>query len=135
MNHESDHTKCVLPAWYTKLNSLPVVDKYREPFRSDPTWLPFFEAIDEKYKVANKILPKGTILYHGNLFKDGSVAEFRPSRESETPVVYFGLDFDISAWILTESWRNRKKENTTILFMERICPYLQISKTNEIHLH
>ena len=64
------------------------------PERSNPQWLPYFEAIDQAYNKKRRILPKNTILYHGSL---------SPLKKKDY-ITFFGLDFRISAWILAEQW-------------------------------
>lgn len=82
----------------------PVGRKY--PEREDPAWRPFYENIDKKYK-DKRALPKGTIVYHGSLSKSFT----SHPRRSEEPVMFFGLDFPISAWILPEAVDNKYKQD------------------------
>lgn len=114
LKNERKNALIVRPAWYRHfsvkpgLMSSPMRNDENEPFRNDKEWKPFFAMIDEKYKTKTMTLPTGTVLYHGTLSANGAVDSLNASTEShDVNVVYFGLDFAISAWMLTEHWKNK----------------------------
>lgn len=75
------------------------------PSRSNAYWKPLFKAIDDKYNGKDKILPMGTILYHGSLSSDGKLFK---------PFTYFGLDVVISLWAASEAFKFKHKDWDTL---------------------
>lgn len=78
---------------------IPSLGDSDTPDRSDERWSPLYDIIDKKYDTKTKTLKKGTILYHGSLSKT-----FDYDMQNK-PGIYFGLDYSISSWILTESYK------------------------------
>lgn len=77
----------------------------KDPSRDEDGWRPFFANIDRMYRTKECILPKGTILYHGSLLRNS----LYPGADG---LVFFGLDCEISTWILTESAAAEAKKNS-----------------------
>lgn len=77
---------------------IPSLSDFDTPDRKNEKWTPLYDVIDKKYDTKTKTLKKGTILYHGSLSKK---FDFNMS----APGKYFGLDYAISSWILTESYK------------------------------
>lgn len=79
------------------------------PNRKSKYWKPLFNSIDTLYDTKDKILPVGTLLYHGRLDNDKDFYK-NPQLNGNNHNVYFGLDFIISSWILVESFKKQYKE-------------------------
>lgn len=79
---------------------IPTLHSLNSPYRTNNQWQPLYTMLDRKYgRCSSKecVLKKGTILYHGSLSK---TFDFKMNENGK----FFGLDYAISSWILTESF-------------------------------
>ena len=74
--------------------------------RNNKYWKTIYTKIDKKYDITPKILPKNTLIYRCST--NSNPINFY--LHSNSPLIYFGLDFVISTWIALEIFNKIQKD-------------------------